>query len=118
MIGDLFGCTWDDHGVQRFHLQPHGASFSTQPEWLVRGGYYFRPTGIAQAPDGSVFVGDWVDGSYEVHGKGRLWRIRRTAPEPAGAAAPPAPPTAAEQKLHALLEGSVRAGGGGRLARL
>ena len=32
--------------------------------------------GIAVAPDGSLIVSDWVDKSYPVHGKGRLWRIR------------------------------------------
>jgi putative heme-binding domain-containing protein len=30
------------------------------------------------APDGSLYVSDWVDKSYEVHGKGRIWRIRAT----------------------------------------
>jgi putative heme-binding domain-containing protein len=36
--------------------------------------------GIAPAPDGSLFVTDWVDKSYTLHGKGRIWRIRAAQP--------------------------------------
>ena len=32
--------------------------------------------GIAAAPDGSLYISDWVDKSYELHGKGRIWRLR------------------------------------------
>src|SRR5207249_3129540 len=53
-----------------------GASFGAKKKVLVRGGEDFRPVGIAIAPDGSLVVSDWVDKSYPVHGKGRLWRIR------------------------------------------
>jgi putative heme-binding domain-containing protein len=44
-------------------------------EPLVTGGNDFRPVGIAVAPDGSLYVTDWVDKSYSVHGKGRIWHI-------------------------------------------
>src|SRR5688572_29342431 len=74
--GALLGCTWTDHGIQRFSLEVRGASFTTKPEWFIRGAHDFRPSGIAAAPDGTLYVSDWVDGSYEVHGKGRVWRIR------------------------------------------
>ena len=37
---------------------------------LIIGGENFRPVGIALAADGSLFVSDWVDKSYSVHGKG------------------------------------------------
>ena len=96
--GQLLGCTWSDHGIQRFPLEKSGASYSTKPEWLVRGGNDFRPSGIAEAPDGSLLIGDWVDGSYEVHGKGRIWRVRSqgkagapVAPKEPGAGRPAAP---------------------------
>jgi putative heme-binding domain-containing protein len=38
-----------------------------------------------------VFVTDWVDKSYTLHGKGKLWRIRAAKPprEPSGSAAGP-----------------------------
>ncbi|MHA3773410.1 PVC-type heme-binding CxxCH protein [Verrucomicrobiota bacterium sgz303538] len=74
--GDLIGATWGEHGLQRFSLSAKGASYTSKPEWFVRGGNDFRPSGVAEAPDGSLFVSDWVDGSYELHGKGRIWRVR------------------------------------------
>ena len=44
---------------------------------VVQGGDDFRPVGIAIAPDGSLYLSDWVDKSYDLHGKGRVWRLRR-----------------------------------------
>jgi putative membrane-bound dehydrogenase-like protein len=74
--GLLFVTSWGDHVIEQFQLEPRGASFGAKKKMWVRGGEDFRPVGIAQAPDGSVVVSDWVDKSYPVHGKGRLWRIR------------------------------------------
>ena len=42
----------------------------------------FDPAGMAVAPDGSIYVTDWVDRSYPVHGKGRLWRLSRKPEAP------------------------------------
>src|SRR6185295_7822208 len=78
--GTLLGTSWGDHLIQRFALEPKGASFTSKPETIVKGGDQFRPVGIGLAPDGSVFFTDWVDRSYELHGKGRLWRLRAKAP--------------------------------------
>jgi putative membrane-bound dehydrogenase-like protein len=74
--GQLLVTSWGDHVIQHFTLQPKGASFMSHPEILVAGGADFRPVGIAVAPDGSLFVSDWADKSYPVHGKGRVWRVR------------------------------------------
>ncbi len=102
----LLGCTWCDHGIQRLPLTRRGASFSCTPEWVLRGGNDFRPSGLAQAPDGSLVISDWVDGSYEVHGKGRVWRLRRKSGEAASAnpAANRLTKDSAETKLDALLK--------------
>lgn len=78
--GTLLATSWGDHMIQRYVLEPKGASFTTKPETIVLGGENFRPVGFAQAPDGSLFFTDWVDRSYELHGKGRLWRLRAKAP--------------------------------------
>jgi putative membrane-bound dehydrogenase-like protein len=78
--GTLLGTSWGDHLIQRFALQAKGASFTSKPETIVKGGENFRPVGMALAPDGSLFFSDWVDRSYELHGKGRLWRLRAKSP--------------------------------------
>lgn len=78
--GTLLGTSWGDHLIQRFALVPKGASFTATPETIVKGGDQFRPVGMAQAPDGAIFFTDWVDRSYELHGKGRLWRLRAKTP--------------------------------------
>ena len=80
--GKLLTTSWGDHVIERFDLQPKGASFTAQAHDVVRGGEYFRPVGIAMAPDGSCVLSDWCDKSYPVHGKGRLWRLEPATPEP------------------------------------
>ncbi|HEV3167956.1 MAG TPA: PVC-type heme-binding CxxCH protein [Isosphaeraceae bacterium] len=52
-----------------------GASVQATMEPVFVGGEMFRPVGIVTAPDGSLYVSDWVDKSYPIHGKGRIWRI-------------------------------------------
>lgn len=74
--GTLLTTSWGDHVIQRFRLERNGASVKARGETIVRGTENFRPVGIALAPDGSVILSDWVDRSYRLHGKGRLWRIR------------------------------------------
>lgn len=78
--GTLIATSWGDHILQRYRLEPKGASFTSKPETIVKGGENFRPVGIGLAPDGSIFITDWVDRSYELHGKGRVWRIRAKTP--------------------------------------
>jgi putative membrane-bound dehydrogenase-like protein len=73
--GRLLVTSWGDHVVEQFTLSPRGASFTAKASVLVRGGDDFRPVAIATAPDGSLYLSDWADKSYPVHGKGRIWRI-------------------------------------------
>ncbi len=79
--GRLLVNSWGDHVIERFDLRPKGASFSAQSHDLVRGGEFFRPVGIALAPDGTCVISDWCDKSYPVHGKGRMWRLEPTTSE-------------------------------------
>ena len=67
---------WADHRVERYALKPKGASFTAERKPFVQGGKDFRPSGLAVAPDGSLFVSDWVSQSYELHGKGAIWHVR------------------------------------------
>src|SRR5262249_6988615 len=62
--------------VERYALKPHGASWAAERKPFVQGGRDFRPVGMAVAPDGSLFVSDWVLSDYTLHGKGAIWHIR------------------------------------------
>ena len=73
--GELMATSWGDHRVDRFTLSDHGATVWAKMSPLVTGPDDFRPASIAVAPDGSLFVTDWVSKQYEVHGKGRIWHI-------------------------------------------
>jgi len=74
----LWVSSWGDHRVERYSLAPRGASFGAEREIVVQGNADFRPTGMAVAPDGSIYFGDWVLRDYEVHGHGRVWRLTLT----------------------------------------
>lgn len=97
--GGLLVTSWADHRIDFFPLERKGASFETERVELLTGSDVFRPTGIVRfgpdrfasplAPDGAVlnrgtgeepithtlYFADWVKGSYEIHGKGRVWRL-------------------------------------------
>ena len=81
--GSLLVTSWGDHRIEQYRLEPRGASFRAMMKPVVAGGEDFRPVGIAAAPDGSLYVSDWVDKSYTLHGQGRIWRLRsRAQPRP------------------------------------
>jgi putative membrane-bound dehydrogenase-like protein len=81
-LGNLLVPVWADHRVERYVVQPRGASFSAERKPFVQGGREFRPSGLAVAPDGSLFVSDWVSQSYELHGKGAIWHIKAKDAKP------------------------------------
>jgi putative membrane-bound dehydrogenase-like protein len=74
--GQLLVTSWADHRVERYKVVPHGASFKAERLPFVQGGANFRPTGMCVAPDGSLYVCDWVLSNYTLHGKGAIWHIR------------------------------------------
>ncbi len=78
--GSLLVTSWGDHRIERFDPQPRGASFQATMKPVVVGGDDFRPVGIAVAPDGSLFMSDWVSKDYALHGKGRIWRLKNARP--------------------------------------
>ncbi len=71
----LLVTSWGDHDLEIFRPEPKGASFTARREVIVQGNADFRPVGLAPAPDGSVFITDWVKQDYEVHSRGRIWRL-------------------------------------------
>jgi putative membrane-bound dehydrogenase-like protein len=89
----LITAAWD-HQIEVHHPKLFGASLRADREILVHGDESFRPVALAAAPDGSVYFSDWVDESYNVHGKGRLWRLAaRTKTKPGNALTIPANPS-------------------------
>lgn len=73
--GNILVTVWGTHRVARFRPKPAGVSLKAKEEALLEGGRAFRPVGIAAAPDGSVYVTDWVKKDYPNHGHGRVWRL-------------------------------------------
>ncbi len=76
-LGSLLVTAWADHRIERYILKEQGASFTAERKSFVQGGKDFRPVGLAVAPDGSLFVSDWVLRDYTLHGCGAIWHIRR-----------------------------------------
>ena len=76
--GHLLVACWADHRIEHFALDQSGdrGLVSTHRRTLVSGDNEFRPVGLDVAPDGTVYISDWVSSSYMVHQQGRLWRIR------------------------------------------
>jgi putative membrane-bound dehydrogenase-like protein len=73
--GSLLVTSWADHRVERYVPRERGASFTSERKAFVQGGKDFRPVGLAVAPDGSLFISDWVLSNYELHGRGAIWHI-------------------------------------------
>ena len=69
---DLFVTSWVDHRVEVIRRRPG----NHVQRWIaMQGGAECRPVGVAWAPDGSLFVSDWVSRSYKLHGLGRIWKV-------------------------------------------
>ena len=79
--GELLVTSWGDHRLERYTFKPRGASFSATMKPVVSGDQNFRPVGLALAPDGSLYMSDWVHKSYPIHGKGRIWHLRAKNPK-------------------------------------
>jgi putative membrane-bound dehydrogenase-like protein len=75
-LGSLLVTSWADHRIERYVLKKRGSSFTSERLPFVQGGKDFRPVGLTVAPDGSLYVTDWVLRDYNLHGKGAVWHIR------------------------------------------
>lgn len=67
--------SWTEHRIDYYPLATAGASFRTERITLVEGGRHFRPTCIAQPSANEFYLTDWVYGSYQLHGRGRIWKL-------------------------------------------
>lgn len=77
-FGNLLVASWADHRLERYVLaqRPDQGFLETKRQVLIEGPDDFRPVGIDVAPDGSLYLSDWVSSSYTLHKQGRIWRIR------------------------------------------
>lgn len=105
--GYLWVTSWGDYRVERYRLTPQeNGTYAAERTIVVQGDADFRPTGMAVAPDGSLWFGDWVDRSYPVHAKGRIWRLElpksMQTELPALTAKPPAAGHASLENLHKI----------------
>jgi putative membrane-bound dehydrogenase-like protein len=75
--GYLWVTSWGDHRIDRFELSLDGNNmYQARRTTVVQGDANFRPTGMTVTAGGSLYFADWVDRSYPVHGKGRIWRLQ------------------------------------------
>lgn len=75
-LGDLLSTSWGDHRIERFRMESRPPFLSAERITVVTGGENFRPVGMAAASDGTLYFSDWVDKSYTLHGRGRVWRLK------------------------------------------
>ena len=82
--GQLLVASWADHRIERFPLRsdPRHAQTRTQRATFISGNNEFRPVGITVAPDGSLYITDWVSSSYALHRLGRIWHVRSASRKP------------------------------------
>ena len=68
-------------GIYSFKLNPKGAGFELGENKKLLSG--ILTTGLDFAPDGSLYLADWIDG-WATHNYGRIWRLD----DPKAAASP------------------------------
>lgn len=102
---------WGEHNLAFYRTKPAGASLRATREIFLQGQGYdakespFRPSGLTVAPDGTIYVSDWMLIDYTTHKKGRIWRIKprpgveTSSPRPAFE---PSRPSPAVSRLHGL----------------
>ncbi|XZE53142.1 PVC-type heme-binding CxxCH protein [Planctomycetaceae bacterium SH139] len=98
--------SWSNHCLDYFPLHREGAGYRSERIELLRGGEFFRPVCIAVGPAGSYYLTDWVFSSYEVHGRGRIWKLTIDSASGSWLKPQPEPPNA-----DALLANQLRSSG-------
>ena len=71
----LLVTSWTDHRIDFYPLKRERSSFETDRISLISGSLDFRPTCITQQSPTTFYLTDWVVGSYQLHKKGRVWKL-------------------------------------------
>jgi putative membrane-bound dehydrogenase-like protein len=71
----LWVTSWALGQIEEYELHPDGSNYTATMKTIVKGGPDFRPVDFAHSRDGSIYFTDWVNASYQLHGKGRLWKL-------------------------------------------
>jgi putative membrane-bound dehydrogenase-like protein len=102
---------WGEHNLALYRTQAAGSSVRARREIFLQGEGHdtrespFRPSGLTTAPDGTIYVSDWMLIDYTTHKHGRIWRItprEGVATVPPRAAFAPAEPSPALARLNRL----------------
>lgn len=107
---DLLVACWADHRIERFdiHQPANSGQVVAERHAFVMGPNDFRPVGLCVAPNGDIFVSDWILASYQLHGRGRVWRIHSTPrldvadPTPAISSTPTVEPDSVAARIATL----------------
>jgi putative heme-binding domain-containing protein len=73
--GGLLVAAWGEHRIEYYTLKPKGQSFSASMQVVIQGGTDFRPVEIVIADNDTLYITDWVNRPYKLHGQGRVWRV-------------------------------------------
>ncbi|MCH2060850.1 MAG: hypothetical protein MK183_09505 [Verrucomicrobiales bacterium] len=79
----LWVTSWANGRIEEYSLRENGSSYTATMKAIIKGGPDFRPVDFAHAGDGSIYFTDWVNASYQLHGKGRLWKLTPLREKPA-----------------------------------
>jgi putative membrane-bound dehydrogenase-like protein len=105
--GGLIVPSWSDHRIDFFPLKRQGASYTAERVEIVAGSDFFRPVCVKRVSPTVFYLSDWVFGSYELHQRGRVWRLEVDAARAKDWLKPaqPEPPNDASRLAAALREG-------------
>jgi putative membrane-bound dehydrogenase-like protein len=105
--GGLIVPSWSDHRIDFFPLRRQGASYTAERVEIVAGNDFFRPVCVKQVSPTVFYLSDWVYGTYELHQRGRVWRLEVNAKQAGDWLQParPEPPNNASRLAAALRAG-------------
>jgi hypothetical protein len=105
---------WGENEIVLVRPRAAGVSLRGTAEPFIRGGRNFRPVAIVSAPDGSIYITDWVLKDYPNHGHGRIWKLKTRAGigrmKPPAAFVPPEPDAGIARIEQLLGAGSAEGG--------